>query len=153
MTTRKKERFSMHVYIAGPSKSIDACQETIQIIEESGHTITVDWTKDFTKEKPDDFDPMVIAERDEIGIGHADLIVLVYTSESSAGSMTELGYARALRRPIIIRSYVGAIPKNKVFMHGYLFGSERLFFPIVHSNEELSVMLNHYKNKLKYSYP
>lgn len=139
----------MQIYVAGPGKSINACLNAMQIVRDLGHTVTVDWTKDYDEL---DFDPFVIANRDEEGIKCADLMVLIYTVHNSTGSMVELGYARALKRPVIIRSYVGRVQKHRVFMHGYLEHGEKRPFPVVHSDEELRIMLEHYKNKFRYEY-
>jgi len=72
--------------------------------EELGHSITCDWIKHKDYRLIDKNERINQSNEDLRGIELADLIILIYTGkdyEPGKGTMFEIGYALALRKPII----------------------------------------------------
>lgn len=85
------------LFVAGSIEDVKEIRQFIKILENRGYIITEDWTKHMlsTKGNRD-------AENNLIGIHNCDTFIMYLSGTKSSGKMFELGYAEALKRPILL---------------------------------------------------
>jgi hypothetical protein len=98
----------MRVYVAASSKQLDRARMWMAALRAMGHTISHDWTASIEERgeaNPPD------ATRDECwdwaiddfaGIDTADVVWVLMPTTEGFGAAVELGYALALRKPVIV---------------------------------------------------
>jgi nucleoside 2-deoxyribosyltransferase len=97
----------LNIYLAGSIKERDICRILASKIENTGHTIIVDWWNHIEQKGK------LYSEIDCIGVRRCDLLILHNLEEASFGKMFEFGMAFALGKTVIL---VGKEP-NVVFKH------------------------------------
>ncbi len=93
----------MKIYVAGRSKDVLLVAGMIQNIEEMGHTITHDWTREVLKHQwkyPGDVGlpreiALQCAQQNVIGVYESYILIYYHTGPSSPGQAFELGLAYA----------------------------------------------------------
>lgn len=104
----------MKLYVAGSSQHIPEVRDVMTAVTLAGHTLTLDWTKDFDPDA-ERLDPRTYAMRDAQAVQDCDALVLVATPTVSAGAWWETGYAYAIHKPIFV-----LIPEDdpqKIFLY------------------------------------
>lgn len=87
----------MNIYVTTKFENREEAREVMRLLEERGHTITLDWT---THEIPKPGDKERWAVDDLQGVADADLIFLILPGGS--GAHTELGAGLILGKRVII---------------------------------------------------
>jgi len=94
----------MKIYLSTKFQNVEIYGDIKNSCEELGHSITCDWVKHKDYKSIDKNERINQSNEDLKGIELADLIILIYTGkdyEPGKGTMFEIGYALALRKPII----------------------------------------------------
>lgn len=118
----------MKIYVAGAFKHKAAVGEVQQLLLDTGHTITHDWTS--VEGHVTDKDGMVVAktpyqlrrdaEKDMGGVAAANAVVVVLNDATYAyrGTMAEIGAALALKKPVLVLQTVTEPAIDRVpFLH------------------------------------
>lgn len=113
----------MKLYVASKFEHKPLARAVMDFLELNGHTITCDWTK---HEWPEHYEGKELyskdikltnffASNDLNGIQEADAIIVLYAGIKGPGMSFEMGYAKALNKPIIM---VGEDTKEySIFCH------------------------------------
>lgn len=97
----------MRVYVAASSKQLDRARAAMAQLRAAGHTVTHDWPTiieargtanplDATDDERWDW-----AIDDLEGVKAADVLWFLVPAEEGAGAFVELGYALAIKKPVI----------------------------------------------------
>lgn len=97
----------MKLYVAGASREIALVESYVHRVREAGAVITYDWCAAMRAETRADHaipsdELQVYATNDLSGIAHADSFWLLAPEEPSLGCWTELGYALARGRRVVV---------------------------------------------------
>jgi hypothetical protein len=100
------------LYVAGASKEIDIVEMHIKSLRASNIEITHDWCEVMRKTKGMELSKGNLRYYDLEGVDKADLVWVMVPKVDSIGCYVEMGYALALRKPLIVS---GDILPNNIF--------------------------------------
>lgn len=92
---------TMRVYIAGGSSERESCASMIAKAQALGLHITYDWTKDWSADKTR-AEWIRKAQADLVGVKTAHVVWCMVPEALSEGMATELGFALALGRRVVL---------------------------------------------------
>lgn len=107
----------MKIYVATKYECKEEARAAMKSLQEAGHTITHDWSKDNINSGDTSLERHTIQRRhafdDLVGVAEADVLV-VLAHDLAYGTMVELGYALALRHQSDQRG--AAQPKPRIYV-------------------------------------
>lgn len=104
----------MDVYVATKAENYRIARVFMRALEEAGHDITHDWTKQVAEIGPSPDDKMVArrcAEQDNLGVAQADVLILI-AYPGLTGGLVEFGIALGHGIPVLL---VGTLTRYTIF--------------------------------------
>lgn len=100
----------MRVYVAGASKERELVGRYMRRLENAGHLVTFDWTRDMDARAAagqkdadlSDAQRLEYATEDLLAIARADLFWMLVPTNASVGAWAELGYALAALKATVV---------------------------------------------------
>ena len=104
----------MRCYLSMASIHLPAARRAMDLLRLYGHEITFDWTESFSQPEQH---PAVYAAQDLAGVAAAEALIYLHTEEVSAGAWCEIGFALALRKPVLaVVSGPLNLQRNRIFL-------------------------------------
>lgn len=110
----------MNVYVAGSRHEIDTVRLMHTVLQETGHTVTYDWTREENVsngkprenwlDHPNEGRQIAFAEKQAVSDAEA-LLICGWGSEKALGTYIEIGMALAQHKPVV---WVGPY-RNSIF--------------------------------------
>lgn len=90
----------MEIYIATSLENAEAHRALREQLEQGGHRITYDWTQHGSAQAEEEARQREVAEAELDGVRRADVVIVLLPG--GRGTHTELGFALALGKPVLI---------------------------------------------------